>query len=147
MRLVVVRSPCRRAGFTLIEIIVSCAIIIALGAAAFLGAGTALDSGRYHTARTGTSAIAMALVQYKFEIGVLPTTDQGLGRLTESVNGKGPWVSSESLVDPWGNDYHYNVNGRSYAVWSYGKDGNNNSGAMPETIQGDDVGIVGYVSD
>lgn len=105
--------------------------------------GAILDNGRYNKAKTDTAAISTAVSQYKFEHDAFPGD---LDQLTKKDGQYGPYLSSDILKDPWNNDYHYSVNtstGR-FAVWSNGRNKVNDTGTFNDSINGDDIGIMGH---
>ena len=69
-----------------------------------------------------------------------------LNTLTQKVEQYGPWLSADSLQDPWDNDYQYSFNeaDNRFAVWSNGPDGTNSSGNNPAEFTGDDIGVLGH---
>lgn len=98
-----------------------------------------LMSGKYSTAKSQASSISLAIQQYAYEINDYPDT---LDDLTEKNGQFGPWITEDDLSDPWGNEYRYAVdeaNG-TISVWSYGKNGSNNSG-NGNNFAGDDIGV------
>lgn len=90
-------------GFTFVEILVACSIIIALAVGAIFLGSAILDNGRYNKAKTDTATISTAIGQYKFELGSFP---KSIDDLTKKDGQYGPYLSSDILKDPWGNDYH-----------------------------------------
>jgi len=63
--------------------------------------------------------IGIALDKYKTDIGLYPTTDQGLDALCEKN-----YVDSTRFLDPWGNKYLYeSADGSEYTLHSAGPDG------------------------
>ena len=123
----------KRSGFTLAEILVVLAAIICLAAGAVVVGKNYLESGRYNA----------AVSQYKFEMEEYPDS---LNTLTQKVEQYGPWLSADSLQDPWDNDYQYSFNeaDNRFAVWSNGPDGTNSSGNNPAEFTGDDIGVLGH---
>lgn len=134
---------CKRAGFTLTEIIVACAIIITLATGAVIGGGAILDHGRYNAAKGGVAAISMAVSQYHFELDQWPAR---LSDLQNKVGQYGPWLEEDALKDPWGVDYqmYINTDTGQFAVWSYGPNKANNSGGTPTSFLVDDIGTLGH---
>lgn len=133
----------KRSGFTFIEILIACSIIIALAVGAVFIGSTILDNGRYNKAKTDTATISTAVGQYKFEHDAFP---ENLDVLTKKDGQYGPYLSKDILKDPWQNDYHYRVNtstGR-FAVWSNGHNKANDTGSFTDSIKGDDIGIMGH---
>ena len=133
----------KKQGFTFVEILVACSIIIALAVGAIFLGSAILDNGRYNKAKTDTATISTAIGQYKFELGSFP---KSIDDLTKKDGQYGPYLSSDILKDPWGNDYHFSVNtstGR-FAVWSNGYNKTNDTGSFKDSISGDDIGIMGH---
>ena len=133
----------KKQGFTFVEILVACSIIIALAVGAIFLGSAILDNGRYNKAKTDTATISTAIGQYKFEHGSFP---KSIDDLTKKDGQYGPYLSSDILKDPWGNDYHFSVNtstGR-FAVWSNGYNKTNDTGSFKDSISGDDIGIMGH---
>ena len=133
----------KKQGFTFVEILVACCIIIALAVGAIFLGSSILDNGRYNKAKTDTATISTAIGQYKFEHDAFP---KSISDLTKKDGQYGPYLSSDILKDPWGNDYHFSVNtstGR-FAVWSNGHNKANDTGTFNNTISGDDIGIMGH---
>ncbi|MGD8726877.1 MAG: type II secretion system major pseudopilin GspG, partial [Gemmatimonadales bacterium] len=104
----------RRAGLTLIEILV---VIIVIGLLAGLVAPQIIgrvSEARGATAHTQIELLSVALDNYRLDNARYPTTDQGLEALrtkptTEPVprNWRGPYLRKEVPVDPWDRPYVY----------------------------------------
>ena len=111
----------RRKGFTLIEIMVACAIIIALSVGAFFGYSQAQQSRKMAQMRQDMEAICTAALAYEaMSLDSNPPADMaalmsGLAA-DKAVDGtahkfltqtKGSTVSADSILDPWGAAYTY----------------------------------------
>ena len=111
----------RRKGFTLIEIMVACAIIIALSVGAFFFYSQAQQSRKMAQMRQDMEAITTAALAYEaMSIDSTPPADitsliTGLSA-DKAVDGtahefltqtKGTTVSADSILDPWGAAYTY----------------------------------------
>ena len=111
----------RRKGFTLIEIMVACAIIIALSVGAFFGYSQAQQSRKMAQMRQDMEAICTAALAYEaMSLDSNPPADMaalmsGLSA-DKAVDGtahtfltqtKGSTVSADSILDPWGAAYTY----------------------------------------
>lgn len=123
-----------RKGFTIIEILV---VLVILGILATLLVPKFLDKpdeARVTKAKLDMKAVESALKIYKLENSFYPSTEQGLQALitipdTEPIPKnykKGGYLESNSLKDPWGNDYVYRSPGeddRDFEIISLGADG------------------------
>jgi general secretion pathway protein G len=92
---------------------------------------------RSEMARRELSMMADALERFKMDVGRYPTSSEGLHGLMvhpttiKPVNDPqanqwlGPYLDSLPEVDPWGEDYVYEVkgNGQSFRLYSYGQGG------------------------
>jgi len=102
----------RRAGFTLMEMMVVVTMIVALaGLGIFYMAGQAEEANKAK-AKTDVKAWSTAATAYKMqhpEIG-WPQTLEIL--LQKDEQGYGPYITNqESLIDPWNNRYQYDPSG------------------------------------
>ena len=111
----------RRKGFTLIEIMVACAIIIALSVGAFFFYSQAQQSRKMAQMRQDMEAICTAALAYEaMSLDSNPPADMaalmsGLAA-DKAVDGtahkfltqtKGTTVSADNILDPWGTAYTY----------------------------------------
>lgn len=129
------RSPrlvARRAGLTLVEMIVVLAIIAVVAVLIVPNVIGRPDQARVTVAQTDLRTIATALRVYRLDNGDYPTTAQGLQALVErptSPPEPTSWAPDGYLpelpTDPWGNPYVYRSPGLTgaYDLLSYGKDG------------------------
>lgn len=110
----------RRRGFTFIEVLVVLTCIVAMGTGAFYVAGEAMNYSRYSTAKSDVATISTAVSQYYFEIGSMPAN---LNALTSKSGDYGPWLTSDILKDPWGNDYTFSndATNKKFTIKSGGK--------------------------
>lgn len=109
----------RRAGITLIEMLVVITIIALFSAIAYQRLTPALEQGRVTAARTQIESLMSALQRYNIENGRFPTQEQGL----EAVR---PFLTKEIPLDPWGTPYVYRYPGENSSdpeLISYGADG------------------------
>lgn len=121
----------RHKGFTFMEIIVCLSCIVALGVGAFYVAGEALNYGRYNAAKADVAIISTAVSQYYFEMNDMPAD---LNALTSKSGQYGPWLSSDALKDPWGNNYTFSndATNKKFTIKSGGR----------SSATGDDVSLV-----
>lgn len=106
--------PARRAAFTLMEMMVVVAIIVALaGIGIFYMAGQA-DEGNKAKARADIKNIEAAVLSYKLNheaAGGWPTDLEQL--VVKDDQGYGPYIANpENLLDPWGKRYVYDRGGQ-----------------------------------
>ncbi|MGE5094185.1 MAG: type II secretion system major pseudopilin GspG [Betaproteobacteria bacterium] len=104
----------RRAGFTLIEVLVVVAILGILAAIVVPRIMDRPDEAKRVAAKADVSAIVQALKLYRLDNGFYPSTDQGLLALVQrpAANPVPPnWKQGGYLErlprDPWGSDYQY----------------------------------------
>ena len=142
----VVFSFSKKHGFTLVEIIVACAVVIALFAGAVFIGHNLLENGKYNKAKTDIATIDTAVRQYFFDTG---NPVDSLETLTKKNGEYGPWLDTDMLKDPWDQDYFYTYYGNGiYYVLSYGsnKELDSNRSNIPDCVQGDDIGICSIYS-
>lgn len=109
----------RRAGITLIEMLVVITIIALFSAVAYQRLTPALDQGRVTAAKTQIEQIASAAQRFNLENGRFPNQEEGLDVL-------GKYLTKEIGLDPWGNPYVYRFpgeHGPEPDIMSYGADG------------------------
>src|SRR5579863_4356333 len=100
----------RRPAFTLMEMLVVVAIIVALA-----GIGTyflipLLASSQRDVARTSANNLSKVVMAYKIKHHNWP---QSLQQLTQpDPNGGPPLLEPNDLVDPWGNQFQYDQTGQ-----------------------------------
>jgi general secretion pathway protein G len=119
-------------GFTLLELLV---VIVILGLLIGLVAPAALrqlGSARASVARESIQRLDSVLDLYKLDVGVYPTTEQGLQALverpTDIASWNGPYLKDpRSPLDPWNHPYEYRNpstrNGHDYDLCSAGPPG------------------------
>ncbi|WP_211444742.1 type II secretion system major pseudopilin GspG [Collimonas humicola] len=101
----------RRAGFTLLELLV---VIVIIGLLAGMVAPRYFDQiGKSNTkiARAQIVSLEKALDQYRLDVGHYPTTDEGLDSLFVKPGNEekwqGPYLKKAVPMDPWGRPYIY----------------------------------------
>jgi general secretion pathway protein G len=100
-----------RPGFTLMEMMVVVAIIVALAGIGIFFLAPQADEGAKTKAKTDVKSLTAAALVFKTQHGgQWPLSLEAL--LEKDGNGYGPYVKSrEDLIDPWNNEYQYDVNG------------------------------------
>ncbi len=122
-------SRSRRAGFTLVELLVVMVILGLLASIVLPNFFGQARKARVKTARVQISTLETALDAFALDTGRYPTTEEGLQALVERpANVKswdGPYLKKKVPLDPWGNPYHYEgpSQGSGYVLKSYGADG------------------------
>src|SRR4030067_2597489 len=116
-------------GFKLIEIMI---VIIIIGLMAGLVAPRLMDKltqAQHKAAKAQVAVFGIALDAFRLDVGRYPTTEEGLKVLREKPPGvemwKGPYLSKEVALDPWGKPYIYKSPGEhgDYDLLSFGLDG------------------------
>lgn len=133
----------RRAGFTLIEVLLVAGILALLAAFAIPKLFEQATEAKINLAKAAVGRngpIGKALGSYQYNMGALPDSDEGLAALFQSRDRmdddryKGPYLdgSYEELLDPWGKPFEFrapgDVNEESYDLWSVGPDGIDDGG-------------------
>lgn len=111
-------------GFTLIEILVVMAIIGMLAVMVAPNLFRQQAGAMRDAALSQISSLETALDSYRLDMNRYPDS---LAELMENESGSaswnGPYLRREVPMDPWGNEYEYQSNGRSFTLLSYGADG------------------------
>jgi len=120
----------RRAGITLIEMLVVVTIIALFAALVGPAMFRQSDKARVTAAHAQINAFMTALGSYKLDTGVLPSTEEGLQALrvqpSNLTQWQGPYLPKEIPLDPWGHPYIYKYpgeHGDEPDIISYGADG------------------------
>ena len=111
-------------GFTLIEILVVMAIIGMLAVMVAPNIFIQQAGGIRDAAMANISALEAALDTYRLDVGEYPDSLDGLMRNDSGrAAWNGPYLRREVPLDPWNNEYVYDVDGREFSLVSYGPDG------------------------
>jgi general secretion pathway protein G len=126
-------SRARAHGFTLLEMLVVLVIIGLIAGLVGPRLFTRVDTSKVQTAQAQIKLLRGALETMRLDIGVFPSTEQGLRLLNAAPEDaalksrwKGPYLDGELPLDPWNNAYLYKApaaDGRGFYLWSLGADG------------------------
>jgi general secretion pathway protein G len=131
-RSLTVRTAGRRngeAGFTLVEMLVVITIIGLIMALVGPRVLTYLSDSKAKAAKIQIESFSSALDLYFLDLGRYPTSNEGLGALTQSNNAQGwngPYLRGGVVPsDPWGHGYVYRSPGERapFEIISLGSDG------------------------
>jgi len=122
----------RRAGFTIIELVVVAVIIALLGSLVVPNIVRRFGKAKQSIAQAKLKVVEGALIEFKIDCGRFPADSEGLEALLvapSDLEGKwdGPYLKEKQLLDPWDNPILYvadgSVNPGSFDLISYGADG------------------------
>jgi len=138
-----VRNQRRRAGFTLVEMLVVLAIIGSIVGLVGPRVLNYLSESKVKTAQIQMENLASALDLFYLDAGRYPSTEEGLNALVQRPAGvsswSGPYLKSNGVPkDPWGHPYLYRAPGQTgpYDVGSMGPEGKEGgSGALSRSAQ------------
>lgn len=120
---------CRRAGFSLIELLVVITILSLLAGIVYNRVSQNIDKAKVAEAKTQIQNFSNAVEQFHIDTQKYPTTQQGLTSLITNPGAdgwQGPYMQKSAVPkDPWGKEYQYvspGVHG-DFDISSLGKDG------------------------
>ena len=114
----------RRAGFTLVELLLVITILGILGTVVVVNFGDLGGRSRKQATLSSIQSIKSAVQAYKIEKDKLP---QSLEDMTVGINDDEPLLEAGSLRDAWGQEFEYKVDGKKYTIRSAGPDGQMNT--------------------
>lgn len=114
------RKVLRRAGFTLVEVLLVIAILGILGTVVVVNFSGAGDDARKAATQTSINAISQAVEVYRMKTGRVP---KSLDDLTVGINDDEPLLKAGALKDGWAQDFDYKAEGKKYTITSPGPDG------------------------
>ena len=132
----------RRAGFTLVEMMVVVVILGLLATVVIINVLPAQGRAMKEKARADIGTLEQAVESYRLDTFAFPRGDAGLQALTTAPAGvaasryrEGGYIK-RLPDDPWGNAYQYRYPGKNgpFDIYSYGADGQ-------EGGEGDDADI------
>tara|TARA_Y100000815_G_scaffold112615_1_gene101417 strand:- start:126 stop:632 length:507 start_codon:yes stop_codon:yes gene_type:complete len=124
-----------RRGFTLIEVLIVLAIVLALSAIVGVALFQRQDDAQLQLAQTDMNTIERGMKMFRLDMGRFPTEEEGVAVLwdselldadAEETTWKGPYLEEPIPTDRWKNEWGYRAEseyGRDYDLWSFGPDG------------------------
>lgn len=113
-------------GMTLIEIVIVMALIGGLMGVILATVGKGTKTAKERETQLSFGQLKSSLQMYRLAANKYPTTEQGLKALVENpgVPGwRGPYCEPELLRDAWGEEIHFESDGRKLRFQSAGDDG------------------------
>ncbi len=130
---IITREKQSQRGVTLVELLVVLAILAFISAIVVVNILPERDRAAVRKARIDVGIIESALDQYRLDMMVYPTTEQGLQALVSAPANTpridwyrpGGYFRGSVPLDPWGAPYQYRYPGERGVVdvFSYGADG------------------------
>ncbi len=119
----------RRAGFTLVEMLVVLAIIGLIASLVGPRVLGQLTDSRERAAKLQIEAFTSALDIFFIDVGRYPAQNEGLGALMQKPSSiqvwNGPYLRGDRVpLDPWGREYRYSSDGRTFQITTLGPSGN-----------------------
>lgn len=114
-----------RKGFSLLEIMIALAIIGIIAAFVAPNVFRYFFQAQRSQAENSLRILSDAITEYKIHTGRYPARLQDLmSKPAEIKNWRGPYVEESTLMDPWGNEYQYELapagSRPAFRLWSYG---------------------------
>lgn len=119
------RSLKNRRGMTLIEIMIVLAILGSIMALLLPRVTGGLDKSKVREVKIGMGQLMNAINMYYTDCGKYPQSLDNLMQQDANCSNWGPepYAKGSQLKDPWGNPYVYELDGQTFTLISYGKDG------------------------
>ena len=115
------RGDSREKGFTLVELLVSVAIVGILASIAVINLTSALDKSRQRQTMATMRNLSTALESYNADNGVLPRNGLTAQQLSDVLSPS--LFNAVRTDDGWLRDLVYTTGSGSYTIESYGRDG------------------------
>ena len=121
------QQTARQAGMSIIEILIVIALIGTVMAIMVTNLSGRQDEAMKQAAELSMGQLESSLQMYKIDNYRYPTTEQGLSSLVSKPSGarrwRGPYTEKNKLQDPWGNEFSYESDGKTFKIISPGIDG------------------------
>jgi len=121
-----------QSGMSLIEILIALTLLGLAGTFVAGRVNESLNKGQVDTTKIQMRSLAERLKEFRRDCNSYPTTDQGLEALIEKPTGgreckrynPGGYIDGGKIPqDPWGSEYIYESDGKTFNIISYGVDG------------------------
>ncbi len=112
----------RKAGFTLIEVLLVVAILGVLATVVVVNVSGRREPAMIRATRASIAAVSTAIDLYEVDTGRRPSSIQDLLRDPGAPNWNGPYIRGGVPLDAWGTPLEYRVSGGSFVVVSAGPD-------------------------
>lgn len=145
-----------RRGFTLIEVLIVLAIVLALSAIVGLALFQRQDDAELQLAEQELNTLKSAMKLFRIDFGRFPTEEEGVTVLwdvevldpdADEATWKGPYLEEPIATDRWGNEWGYRSEseyGRDYDLWSNGPDGEEDTEDDITSWSGDETEEGGF---
>jgi general secretion pathway protein G len=119
-------------GFSLIEILIALTLMVGAGVFVVGKFMDNLNEGQVSSAKIQMSNLDARLKDFRRKCNFYPTTEQGLDALiTKPTGGReckdyptNGFIDGEKIPeDPWGHEFQYESDGKTFNIYSYGPDG------------------------
>lgn len=124
------RRRSRRAGFTLLEILLVLTIIVVVGGLVGTNLIGAAEDAKADASKAQMQMIKQGIERYRITIGGVPESLDVLVNGPSDPKKKSKWrnpIMEEIPMDAWDNDFVYKPSGASYELRSVGEDGQTNT--------------------
>ena len=120
----------RKAGFTLLELLLVLAILVVIGGIVTVNIGGAQTEAKINATKTQLNSLKSNVQMYVIRMNGLPDSLEALVEGPSDAAKKAKWVApiiNEVPNDAWDNQLVYTLNGNQYEIRSGGPDGQVNS--------------------
>lgn len=137
-----------QAGLSLVEILIALTLLALAGTFVVSNVIESLREGEINSAKIQISKLGEILTDYKRKCGIYPTSEQGLdaligapttGRECKRYPPNGFIQGGKIPQDPWGYEFVYESDGRTYKIISYGPDGIEGGEGTDADISSEDI--------